>query len=104
MRRRDIVFAGLAWGALLAGLVWALSTQFRWVQENKPIQVKRPAGEPREVEPEKPGSSAVIGTVTDDTRAAMAKGLGRRPPPAAASSPGVGRANPILVAKPESPR
>lgn len=84
MRRRDVVFACVAWGGLLAGLVWALSTQARWVRENKPIQVQRPPlQEPDGPEPAAPGpatATGVIGTVGDDTRAAMAKGLDQAEP------------------------
>ena len=79
MRRRDVVFACLAWAGLLGGLVWALSTQARWVQESKPIEVKRPileATEPDSVPVQ--SATGVIGTVSDDTRAAMARGLAQR--------------------------
>ena len=77
MRRRDILFLCLLWGGLLAGLVWALTTQFRLVQEAKPVQVQRPP------KPEEAGSSPVngtgaIGTVSEDTRAALAKDLESR--------------------------
>jgi|ERR1035438_8903934 hypothetical protein len=50
MRGRDKVFLFVMWGGLLAGLVWALCTQSRWVQENKPIQVQRPPNGPTESE------------------------------------------------------
>jgi len=80
MRRRDLVFACVAWGGLLAGLAWALSTQFRWVQESaKPIPVTHHPGE--DVERPEPAPTTVtgfIGTMSDDTRAAMAQGLRSR--------------------------
>jgi hypothetical protein len=77
MRRRDKVFAGLAWGGLLAGLAWALCTQFRWVQESaKPIPVTHHPGEDMErPEPAPTTVTGVIGTMSEDTRAAMAEGL-----------------------------
>ena len=77
MRRRDIVFACVAWGGFLAALVWALSTQSRWVQEYaKPVQVTRPQLEDAERSiPAQPSATGVFGTVSDDTMAAMAKGL-----------------------------
>ncbi len=77
MRRRDIVFACLAWGGLLAGLFWALSTQSRWVQKYaKPVQVTRPQMEDTDRSaPVQPSATGVIGTVSDDTMTAMAKGL-----------------------------
>jgi hypothetical protein len=77
MRRRDIVFACVAWGGLLAGLAWALCTQSRWVQESaKPIQVTRPPTEDAErPEPAQTTATGVIGTVSEDSRAAMAQGL-----------------------------
>ena len=79
MRRSDKVFAILAWGALLAGLAWAYTTQFRMIQEAKPIQVKRPAAAAAEAsEPPPVATPAVIGTITDDTRAAMLKALRAR--------------------------
>ena len=80
MRRRDKVFAGLAWGGLLAGLAWALSTQFRWVQESaKPIPAIRPPAEDTEQPESAPTAvTGVIGTVSEDTRAAMAQGLRSR--------------------------
>jgi uncharacterized iron-regulated membrane protein len=90
MRRRDIVFACLAWGGLLAALVWALNTQFRWVQENKPIQVQRPPAAPTgSTEPEMPPASTtgVIGPIDDDTRSAMARNLGARKAKQAAAIP-----------------
>lgn len=85
MRRRDIAFACLAWGGLLAGLAWALSTQSRWVQESaRPAPGTRPppAGEAEPSGPAPSAATGVLGTVSDDTRAALAKGL--RPPPARA--------------------
>ena len=76
MRRRDKVFLGLFWGGLLGALAWALSTQLRWVRENKPIQVQRPA-KPEAAAEEQPQESAtgIIGTVSDDTLTSMSKGL-----------------------------
>jgi len=79
MRRRDKVALGLLWGGLLAGLTWALSTQFRWGQENKPIQVQQPKP-PETPAPSEPSGPVVIGTVGDDTITAMAKGLDSKPP------------------------
>lgn len=78
MRRRDVVSLCLVWGLVLAALAWALSTQFRWVQEAKPIQVKQPSVPEKGEGEEPPSASAtgVIGPITDDTLAAMAKGLG----------------------------
>ncbi|WP_306590426.1 hypothetical protein [Geothrix sp. 21YS21S-4] len=81
MRRRDIAFVCLGFAALVGGVMWALSTQARWVRESKPIQVRRPeAGKevPEEAPPAPSGGAQVVGTVDDDTRAAMAKGLGNR--------------------------
>ncbi len=81
MPRRDKVFLGLLWGTLLTGLAWALSTQFRWVQENKPVQVQRPvkseAAEPSSA-PE--GGTRVIGTVGEETVTSMSRGLDAPPP------------------------
>jgi len=74
MRKRDVVFAWVAWGGLLAGLAWALSTQARWVRENQPIEVKRTPLESVEPGPP-PTATGVIGTVTEDTRTSLAKGL-----------------------------
>jgi len=98
MRRRDKVFAGLAWGGLLAGLAWALSTQFRWVQESaKPVPVTRPPAEDTErPEPAPTTVTGIVGTVSDDTRVAMAQGLrsskaaepGASRPSAAKADPG----------------
>ncbi|WLT32081.1 hypothetical protein [Geothrix sp. PMB-07] len=81
MRRRDVVSLCLIWGLVLAALAWALSTQFRWVQEAKPIQVQRPSAPEKGEGAEPPPASAtgVIGTIDDDTRAALAKGLGGVP-------------------------
>ena len=88
MRRRDKLFVAVAWAALLGGLAWAMATQFRWVQEAKPIQVQKPAKGAKEGrdEGEAPPASAtgVVGSVSDDTRASMAKGLGRKPKATAA--------------------
>jgi hypothetical protein len=75
MCRRDIAFLCVVWGALLAGLAWALSTQVRWVQEAKPIQVKRPPSESEETGPAQVGATGVIGTVTDETREAMSRAV-----------------------------
>lgn len=74
MRRRDVLWACLLWGALLAGLVWALSTQLRWIRENKPLEAPRPAGAEAEA-PAREDSPRVIGTVGEDTLRAMGKGL-----------------------------
>ena len=87
MRRRDVVFVCVACGALLAGLVWALSTQARWVRENKPIQMQRPPRGTEESEPAPTSATGVVGTVDDDTRAAMAKGLASRKPQGTGSGP-----------------
>jgi hypothetical protein len=76
MRRRDVVVLCLVWGTLLGGLAWALSTQSRWVQENKPIQVQRPLKvEESDVTSPPETATGVLGTVSDDTMASMAKGL-----------------------------
>lgn len=72
MRRRDIIFVCLAFGGVVAGLAWALSTQSRWVHENRPLPAQPPAAGTAGPEPT-PASATVIGTVGDDTRAAMAK-------------------------------
>lgn len=74
MRRRDKVFLGLLWGSLLGTLAWALSTQSRWVREQKPIQVQRPAKPEAEERPQE-SATGVIGTVSDDTLTSMSKGL-----------------------------
>ena len=87
MRRRDKVFLGLLWGSFLGALAWALSTQFRWVQENKPIQVQRPAKPEAEEQP-KESATGVIGAVSDDTLTSMSKGLNAPPPPKAEAKPG----------------
>jgi len=88
MRRRDKVFLGLLWGVFLSVLAWSLSTQFRWVQENKPIQVKRPGKvEPEEAAPAPESATGVIGTVSDDTVTSMSKGLDSPLPPKAESKP-----------------
>ena len=77
MRRRDVAFACVVWGGLLAGLAWALSTQFRWVQEAaKSVPQARPPAEAAErPEPAPATATGVIGTVSEDTRAALAQGL-----------------------------
>ena len=71
MRRRDKVFVAVAWAALLGGLAWAMATQFRWVQEAKPIQLPKPAKGPeakdgKDEEGGGPPASAtgVVGSVT----------------------------------------
>ena len=76
MRRRDVVFVSVAGVGFLAALYWALSTQLRWVQENKPIQVKQPAGE--QAEPAPPCATGVTGTVNEDTREAMARSFSQK--------------------------
>lgn len=78
MRRRDLLFVCVGFGGLLAGLVWALSTQFRWMQGNRPLQMQRPAAAAECVEPGPAASTGVIGDVNDDTRAAMAKQMESR--------------------------
>lgn len=88
MRRRDVVFISVAGAGFLAALYWALSTQLRWVQENKPIQVKQPAGE--QVEPAPTGATGVTGTVTDDTREAMARSYGQKKPSSKKEQQGAG--------------
>jgi hypothetical protein len=100
MRKRDKIFAGLAWAGLLAGLVWALCTQFRWVQENKPIQVQRPALEPSASEPAPANATGVLGTVSDDTRAAMARELETRKAAGPGSGPATRSARPRKPAPP----
>ena len=90
MRRRDKLFVAVAWAALLGGLAWAMATQFRWVQEAKPIQLPKPVkgSEGKDGKDEEGGgppasATGVVGSVSDDTRASMAKGLGRKPPKSA---------------------
>jgi len=79
MRRRDVVFVCVAWGALLAGLAWALATQFRLVQEAKPAAPKPLEAQETESNPPPPAAATgVIGTVSDDTREAMAQESSRR--------------------------
>jgi hypothetical protein len=73
MRRRDVAFLCVAFGGLLAGLIWALSTQSRWVQENQPLRWRQPAAVEEGAEPAAGNSTGVIGNVSDDTRTAMAK-------------------------------
>ncbi len=77
MRRRDILFLCLVWGGLLAGLAWALTTQFRLVQEAKPVQVQRPS-RPEDVVSPPVNGTGVIGIVSEDTREALAKDLAAR--------------------------
>jgi hypothetical protein len=84
MRRRDIIFMCLAFGGVVAGLAWALSTQSRWVQENRPLQVQRPVAGGEVPEPTPRNATGVIGTVSDNTRAAMAKDVESRKPRGAA--------------------
>lgn len=75
MRRRDKAAAILGWALLLAGLAWALSTQSRWVRENRPLV---PRGGPL-----KEGATAgarapttgVIGPVSEGTREALLQEL-----------------------------
>ena len=89
MRRRDLAFLCLLWGGILATLAWALSTQSRWVQESRPVQVQRPVKpEASEPAPDATGASGVIGTVSDDTVTSMSKGLDSPPAPKAESKPG----------------
>jgi len=94
MRRRDVAFACVVWGGLLAGLAWALSTQFRWVQEAaRPAPPTRPPVEDAErPEPAATTATGVLGTVTDDTRAALAQGL--RSGKAGAPRPSAAKADP----------
>lgn len=78
MRRRDVVTLCLIVGAVLAGLAWALSTQMRWVQEVQAPKAKPPAKtEEAEASPA-PSATGVVGEVSEDTRAAMARDLARR--------------------------
>jgi len=88
VRRRDVVAACLLFGGLLGGLVWALSTQARWVQENKPLVVKPPAAEVEGSVPVPVSATGVIGEVNQDTREAMARDLEARKPPKKAKKPG----------------
>jgi hypothetical protein len=81
MRRRDVLFMGLIWGAALGGLAWALATQFNWVQASRPARSPQPLKpEVGESEAAAPSATGVIGNVSEDTMAAMAKGLPRQPP------------------------
>jgi hypothetical protein len=80
MRRRDIVWVCAAFGGVVTGLVWGLSTQSRWVSENKPIQVQRPPLGATETAPVPSHATGVIGTVSDDTRAAVGQELAPRSP------------------------
>jgi hypothetical protein len=84
MRRRDIILVCLAFGGVVAGLAWALSTQTRWVRENRHLQEQRPAAGTEGPEPTPASATGVIGTVGDDTRAAMAKEMDSRKPRGAA--------------------
>lgn len=82
MRRRDLLAACLLWGGLLAGLMWALNTQFRWVRENKPLRAPRLPGQEAEAPAPPPESATgVIGTVEEDTLRALGKGLKEQPKP-----------------------
>ena len=80
MRRRDILFVCVAFGGLVAGLVWALSTQSRWVRENKPLDVQQPAVGPAAPEAAPTPATGVIGTVGEDTRVSLGKELAPRKP------------------------
>lgn len=74
MRRRDVVAVCVLFGGLVGGLAWALSTQARWVRENKPLVVRPPAGAEAAVPHSEPaGGTAVVGTISEDTRASMAR-------------------------------
>jgi hypothetical protein len=79
MRRRDLLAVGAGWGLMLAGLVWALSTQFRWVQESRPLQ-KPPPDLLKEDEASggAPATTGVTGTITDDSRSALYRALKAR--------------------------
>jgi hypothetical protein len=89
MRRRDLLALGVFWALLLAGLAWSLSTQSRWVRENKPIQARPPAlfqdgTAPTEASP----GVRMIGPITDETRVALRRGLRpQKPPPGAGPAP-----------------
>ncbi len=79
MRRRDVVAVCVLFGGVVAAVAWALSTQARWVQENKPLVVQpRPAGESPEGKPPPTDSTGVVGAITQDTRDAMARDLEAR--------------------------
>jgi uncharacterized iron-regulated membrane protein len=90
LRRRDKVFLGLAWAALLGGLAWALSTQSRWIQESagqlrspQPGKAGAPASPTKALESDEaaappPSATGVVGTVSEDTYKAMAKDLAAR--------------------------
>ena len=84
MRRRDIIFVCLAFGGVVTGLAWALSTQSRWVHENRPLRAQPPAAGTEGPEPTPASATGVIGTVGNDTRAAMAKEMDSRKPRGAA--------------------
>ena len=75
MRKRDILFVCAASGGVLAGLVWALSTQARWVRETRAPQVPPQQSGSEAQEPPPAKATGVIGTVTDETRTALAKEL-----------------------------
>jgi hypothetical protein len=79
LRRREVVTVCVLFGAVVAGVVWALSTQFRWVRENKPL-VPRPTADVEASEPKQAPADAtgVVGTVTEDTRESMARDLEAR--------------------------
>lgn len=76
MRRRDLLAVGVGWGLVLAGLVWALSTQFRWVQESRPVEVP-PSLPPKEggADRDAPPTTGVTGTITDESRSALYRAL-----------------------------
>lgn len=79
------MLACVAGAAFLAALAWALTTQLGWAVGNKPIQVQQPPGE-IEATPEtntKDNATGVVGTVSDDTREAMAKAYASQRRPAA---------------------
>jgi len=88
LRRRDVATLGLLWGGLLAGLVWALSTQFRWVRENKPLVIQPLAAEVEAPAQAPANATGVIGEVNQDTREAMARDLEARRRPKKARKPG----------------
>ena len=90
MRRRDKVFLGVAWAALLGGLAWALSTQSRWIKESagqlrspQPGKAGAPGSPTKALESDEvaappPSATGVVGTVSEDTYKSMAKDLAAR--------------------------
>jgi hypothetical protein len=69
----------LLFGGVVAGVVWALSTQARWVQENKPLIIQKPVeAEADAPAPPPPNATGVVGSVSEDTREAMARDLEAR--------------------------